>query len=248
MIAAGDSDWTRGGRWAMSDAVRKLKLWAEWFRRDFENSADDAQIAWYPRVGYDYPDGDWCLTVGDIRALAASAPAGGATGERTKDAGWLLVDENLRLISLLGRLFRYTRQLEDSRREITFAERDNLFEEIEAAMTYSLGEFDARETLDRALTAPADAREAERERVIDWRSLLTDAKFGMDQALSKQHFWECDCEPTIEYDTNACIHQESCAVLLEGHFEATADWIRMALLDAAASPESAEPAPPRVED
>lgn len=53
----------------MADALRKLRLWAEWIDRDYPTGADDAQIAWYPRVNYDDPDADCTLTVGDLRGL-----------------------------------------------------------------------------------------------------------------------------------------------------------------------------------
>jgi hypothetical protein len=61
-------------------------------------------------------------------------------------------------------------------------------------------------------------------RVDSLQEVLLDALSGMEWALSddtRVGFWSCDCEPTYEWDTNACIHEESCASLWEGHFEAT---------------------------
>jgi hypothetical protein len=91
----------------------------------------------------------------------------------------------------------------------------------------------ARDALVEKVRAVVVERETLAGRVADWTGLLTDALSGMKWALDKERFWECDCEPTHEYDTNATIHQDQCAVLLEGHFEATVDWIRMALTGAA---------------
>lgn len=78
---------------------------------------------------------------------------------------------------------------------------------------------------DRRLRAEAD-RDRERQRAEGLAAILSDAQSGMEWALGKMRFWECDCDPGYESDTNAWIHGDDCASLWEGHFEATVEQLK----------------------
>lgn len=54
---------------------------------------------------------------------------------------------------------------------------------------------------------------------------INDIVISLEWILNKQNF-DCDCEPHHEYDTNATIHSDDCALSMIDHIEATLDELR----------------------
>jgi hypothetical protein len=70
----------------------------------------------------------------------------------------------------------------------------------------------------------------QKENKVDTSNSITISKKDFDDirvilewVLSKQRFFNCDCEPHHESDTNATIHADGCSSFMDDHVEITLD-------------------------
>lgn len=61
--------------------------------------------------------------------------------------------------------------------------------------------------------------------IVIYKQDLEGIILALEWILNKQNF-ECDCEPHHEWDTNATIHSDNCALSMIDHTEAVLDNMR----------------------